>query len=318
MPINSDKPDLWEADVAASVDLYNTWFIGSAPQVFRDARVRTTASVEDAFVHSRDLADITPAVLRAHPDILPTLRMATAPPIARDRLVGLGAIKKNVVMALESGRLPSRMKAPELNRELRSICRTISRLLDRDLLPWLEGGRAPTTQARDRAATIIADRLCGATADPIVRNAQERRQLALIGKFLMRNGYKEKHHAPGVPLSDMEPGTFAFRMNVVVQNERGRRVNIPIDVVIQPKSLRSSRLPVLIEAKSAGDFTNTNKRRKEEATKIRQLKATHGPQVEFLLFLCGYFDSGYLEYEAASGLDWIWEHRIEDLLRLGL
>jgi hypothetical protein len=31
------------------------------------------------------------------------------------------------------------------------------------------------------------------------------------------------------------------------------------------------------------------------------------------LFLCGYFDSGYLGYEAAEGIDWVWEHRISDL-----
>jgi len=96
------------------------------------------------------------------------------------------------------------------------------------------------------------------------------------------------------------------------------KVNVPVDVVIQPKRLRKDRLPVLIEAKSAGDFTNTNKRRKEEATKIHQLQATYGPTVAFVLFLCGYFGSDYLGYEAAEGLDWVWEHRIDDLARLGL
>jgi hypothetical protein len=74
----------------------------------------------------------------------------------------------------------------------------------------------------------------------------------------------------------------------------------------------------LIEAKSAGDFANTNKRRKEEATKIHQLRESYGPDVQLILFLCGYFDSGYLGYEAAEGLDWVWEHRIEDLGQLGI
>lgn len=88
--------------------------------------------------------------------------------------------------------------------------------------------------------------------------------------------------------------------------------------MIQAKRLRKDRLPILIEAKSAGDFTNTNKRRKEEATKIHQLQATHGTTVAFVLFLCGYFGSDYLGYEAAEGIDWVWEHRIEDLAKLGL
>lgn len=78
------------------------------------------------------------------------------------------------------------------------------------------------------------------------------------------------------------------------------------------------RLPVFFEAKSAGDFTNTNKRRKEEAAKISQLRNTYGKRASLNLFLCGYFDSGYLGYEAAENIDWAWEHRIDDLALFGL
>lgn len=61
----------------------------------------------------------------------------------------------------------------------------------------------------------------------------------------------------------------------------------------------------MIECKSADDFANVNKRRKEEATKMQQLKNTFGENVVFDLFLCGYFKSAYLRYEAAEGVDWI-------------
>jgi type II restriction enzyme len=88
--------------------------------------------------------------------------------------------------------------------------------------------------------------------------------------------------------------------------------------VIQPKKAKLPHLPLLIEAKSAGDYTNVNKRRKEEATKVNQLKVTFGDQVVFVLFLCGYFDAAYLGYEAAEGIDWVWEHRIGDLDQLGI
>ena len=93
---------------------------------------------------------------------------------------------------------------------------------------------------------------------------------------------------------------------------------MPIDVVIKRKEAEGDELPVLIECKSAGDSTNTNKRRKEEAMKIEQLRSKYGKNVEFILFLCGYFDSGYLGYEAAEGIDWVWEHRIEDLQKAGI
>jgi hypothetical protein len=111
----------------------------------------------------------------------------------------------------------------------------------------------------------------------------------------------------------MPPGTFTFRMNVPVDLEGGlKRVNIPVDAVIMPGRSKKGSLPVFFEAKSAGDFTNTNKRRKEEAMKMSQLRSTYGRNVRFNLFLCGYFDSGYLGYEAAESIDWVWEHRIDD------
>lgn len=217
---------------------------------------------------------------------------------------------------MEEGKLAARMKAELLEENLTRVCRVISKLLDLDIFPWLDSTKSPTDHERDRASSIVADRLCSAVANPIVRNAQEERQLAMIGDWLEKRGYKRKALPSGRSLTEMEGGTFANRMNLVVG--KVKRVNIPIDVVIQPKRLRVDRLPVLIEAKSAGDFTNTNKRRKEEATKIRQLQDTFGSTVPFVLFLCGYFGSDYLGYEAAEGLDWVWEHRIDDLSKLGL
>ena len=111
----------------------------------------------------------------------------------------------------------------------------------------------------------------------------------------------------------MPAGTFSFHTNIPVKLEGGvKSVNIPIDAVIMPKTAKKGVFPILFEAKSAGDFTNTNKRRKEEAVKMTQLRSTYGKNVQFNLFLCGYFDSGYLGYEAAEGIDWVWEHRIDD------
>ena len=113
----------------------------------------------------------------------------------------------------------------------------------------------------------------------------------------------------------MKPGTYAFRLNVPVRMQnRKHPVNIPVDVAAMPKTGKRGQLPLLIEAKSAGDFTNVNKRRKEEAMKMNLLQRTYGKEVRFILFLCGYFDSGYLGYEAAEGIDWVWEHRPDDLV----
>lgn len=120
----------------------------------------------------------------------------------------------------------------------------------------------------------------------------------------------------------MPPGTFATHMNVPgkQQDNAGnvKIVNIPIDAVVMPRTAAPGSSPLLVEAKSAGDFTHTNKRRKEEATKVAQLRLQYGAVVRFVLFLCGYFDSGYLGYEAAEGIDWVWEHRVDDLAAFGV
>lgn len=348
MTINLNKPDRWKADIKASVDLYNTWFMNFAPQTFRDERIRSSKQVEDALKSTNNLRNITPALLKDHPEVLPMLRMATCPPIARDRLVGLAGVSKNLVKCMEDKEkpaVPPKMPIKRLNEELGRIGDIIARLADKDIFVWLESGDAPADADLHRAATIVADRLCGAQSDPIIRNEQERRQLDEISKWLTARGYRE---VKSTAFDEMNPGTYAFRVNVPValaaeesddleadsdETEEDRTnangdllppgpevlvevatVNIAVDVVIMPRNAKVDDFPLLIEAKSAGDFTNVNKRRKEEAQKIRQLKRHyHDRNVRFGLFLCGYFDSGYLGYAAADGIDWVWEHRIDDL-----
>ena len=318
MTVNANKPERWKADIAQSVDLYNTWFMQFAPEAYRTERVTATQAVEDALQATDYLRNIQPALMRQSPVVLKMLRMATAPPIARDRLSGLANVSKSLIKTMEDKGRVSRRGGAKLDEQLESISRIIARLTDKDIFPWLDGGREPTEAEIYRAATIVADRQCGAATDPIVRNAQEKRQLAMIARWLEGRGYKQIGVGTGTTYQTMPAGSFAFHLNVPGTLENGNTVNITVDAAIKPNDLPSDALPILIEAKSAGDFTNTNKRRKEEATKIAQLRRHHGREVVYVLFLCGYFDSSYLGYEAAEGIDWIWEHRIDDMAELGL
>ncbi|TMC14961.1 MAG: XamI family restriction endonuclease [Chloroflexi bacterium] len=319
MAVNADKTNIWKADIAQSVDMYNDWFVNFAPKVYRETRRRTTEDVENALKWTTNLTNIEPMLLRQFPEILPMLRMTTAPPIARDRLVGLARVSKNLVENMEiDKRLPPKMSSVLIEAELKKIGQIIVRLADRDLFPWLEDNHLPSEKELYRAATIVADRLCGAATDPIIRNAQEQRQLKAISGWLNQRGYKQVSGGNDSSVSDMQLGTYSFRRNVPVTMENERIVKIPIDTVIMPLSAYPSEFPLLIEAKSAGDFTNTNKRRKEEAAKYFQLKRTYCERIRFVLFLCGYFDAGYLGYEASEGIDWVWEHRIDDLTKFGV
>lgn len=321
MAINRTNPDRWKADITQSVNLYNSWFMEFAPKAFRETRLRTATRVEQALIATDNLTKVSPELLKEHPEVLPILRMATCPPIARDRLVGLAGVSKSLVECMEDSsnpRIPPRMAAENLARDLELICSTIKKMADPDIFVWLHRA-APATDAEvSRAATIVADRLCGAVADPIIRNAQEKRQLSAIGQWLQARSYRQ---VEGIAFDAMKAGTYSFRTNVPVSitgDGEPARVNIPVDVVIMPLQAKQGELPLLIEAKSAGDFANVNKRRKEEAQKMTQLKNSYGDDVRFGLFLCGYFDSGYLGYEAAEGIDWVWEHRIDDLALFGL
>lgn len=292
-----------------------------APKAFRETRVFTAKRVEQALQETNYLNSISPAILERHPEVLPILRMSTCPPIARDRLVGLAGVSKSLVQNMEDTDNPHispRMKRTQLIIELQKISDIIRKMADPDVFTWLSDDRNPDETEIIRSATIVADRLCGAVADPIIRNAQEKRQLAAITAILESKGYQLAES--GTRYDEMVAGTFSFHTNVpvFVTGTEGDKVNIPVDVAIMPLSANAGDIPLFIEAKSAGDFTNVNKRRKEEAVKMQQLKNTFGNGVSYSLFLCGYFDSGYLGYEAAEGIDWIWEHRISDLEKLGI
>jgi hypothetical protein len=105
--INADKPHLWKADIAASVDQFNQWFMRFAPEAFRSTRVKTTDHVKAALIATHDLRSLDAATLRENPSALPTLRMCTAPPLAVDRLIGLADSSNNLVGRMGEGKLAS-------------------------------------------------------------------------------------------------------------------------------------------------------------------------------------------------------------------
>ena len=263
MPANNDKTHLWKSDTLESIDFYNDWFLRFAPTTYREQRKLKTIEVAGALTVSDNLRALSPSFLMENPGILPMLRMAAAPPLARDRLVGLAYTTKNLVSCMEgvdgkTPRLPPRMEKAEIDAHVARIVDVLSEVMDRDLFPWLDDmAEQPSEQDIARSASVVADRLCGAAADPIIRNAQEKRQLQAIGSFLQARGYKEISSAEFRDLMAMPLGTYAFRYNVTVGPEKSQ-VNLPLDCVISKHHREPGELPILVEAKSAGDATNTD------------------------------------------------------------
>lgn len=309
MDINRKDPDKWNEDIQKSVLFYNEWFINFAPPTFRKAREDSVLKVNDAFQKFGSKFNLDESVLIANPALLTVLRHMTCPPLASDRLAGLACVPPTIVKSFETAKIREKKRyeyAPKIMKVVRD-------LLDNELISWLDDNKSPSKQKRQLAAFVVSDRLCGTMTDPLIRNEQEKRQIRAITAFLAKKGYVE---ARPMTYKELKPGEYAVHLNLVVRNG-GRVVKMPGDVSVLPRSAKAGDVPILIEAKSAGDFANVNKRRKEEATKVRLLKETYG-DVRFVLFLGGYFDCGYLGFEAAAGIDWIWEHRVSDMEKLGL
>lgn len=305
-PNREKTPDGWGPDIDQSVAEYNDWYMREAPSMWVHARGQGVAEAADAMEVLDDLRDISPESLRSTPAALSVLRMATSPKIARDRFVEFAQVNKSLVTGMERNGVVS-TRIDGVDEGLNRICEFLEPLIDPNLFPWIGEDRAPTADERDKALLVLGERRAGANFDPAFRNAQEARQKELMRSFLESHGFEESAR----PAFEMPSGTFAFGRNVPIPKDSGKDRNLPVDCVIAP---RNASMPLAcVEMKSAGDFTNVNKRRKEEAEKHDSLVAAYGERVVFLLQLFGYFNPGYLTFEAAAGIDWAWDHRLKDL-----
>lgn len=227
MPIDLDKPGRWKMDAAESVNMYNKWFLGFAPKTYAENRLIAAEQVKAALDLTENLTNIQADKLRQYPFLLPVLRMATIPPIARDRLIGLAGVMPHLVECMEIKRsIPPKILPAQLEHELDKIGIVIGQLLDKDICVWLKDGHIPTEVEIYKAAIIIGDRLCGASADPIIRNVQEKRQLQVLKQWLSQRGYIFIESGAGLRFGDIVPGTFSFRLNVPVTRESKLKINI--------------------------------------------------------------------------------------------
>lgn len=330
--INANKPERWNEDTQASILQYNAWFLEYAPSTYRLARGACIDGAHRFLDDTNYLRSLDEKYLWDNPEDLAIARMFCAPPIARERLAGLAQVSKTIVQSMEKGNMPRGKSSGAQRREaIGHIISVLKELIDIQLCPWLKrGGEAvaydiaderlmpgmkeekiPLDREVEIASCVAGDRLCSSRTDPLIRNAQELRQLSKLDEYLDERGYSLVSD-PSIQAFDMKPGTYSHHKNVSMYKNAidaaDGMVNTPVDMAIMPFN---SDQPVLIECKSAGDATNTNKRRKEEDAKVAQLRGTYG-DITLYLFLCGYFESTYLGYEAANHMDWVWEHRIND------
>lgn len=301
-----NDPSAWDPDIAQSVSEYDDWYLSESPGMFAAARGRAVVEAANAMDATADFAKFDADSLIAHPGALFVARMSVSPPMARDRFVGFSGANKSLVTTMErNGVIPA--KARRVQMQLQVMCDFLAPLLDPGLFCWLAENRPPTAAERDKALVVIGERLASAFYLPTLRNAQEGRQKEAMRAYLEGEDFEES----SALAFEMPPGTFGFGRNVRVVREDGEPQNLPVDCVVSP--LDASLPLACVELKSAGDFTNVNKRRKEESDKHDALTRTHGDRAVFLLQLFGYFGRSYLGFEASAGIDWAWDHRLSDL-----
>ena len=197
MPINSDKTQLWKADVAQSIDFYNDWFLRFAPGTYRKQRVIRTKEVHTAFEKTDNL---------------------------------------------------------------------------------------------------------------------ETQQYGMLTRWLLYRGYKQiASDACGCPKA-MPADSFSFCCTSSTGKKK-TSVN-PTYCIVKPADTGKMCPHVIIEAKSSENISSSIRSAKRDARKFATFKEHLEKNVQFILLLCGYFDGYYLGPQAAEGIDWVWQHRLDDLKHL--
>lgn len=308
--MNSKSPESWEADrVLAKEEIIN-WLAEATSTAHSRSIIET--KITESFALLESSQDLFAAII-AKPSILTALRALTRRDIGTSQIATFLGVGTSMFEAIEREEKPVKQIASKVEELLRKE-------LDESLAPWILEARKPTDAERTRSVIVAADRILRRSTSTELRYKHEPRQLGKLENFLKRCGYSEVQGTNITdPRRDMKQGTFAFRVNIDGTTVDGVTLKQNVDTLIMPTSKSGNFLPIFLEAKSMTDEVNPNKRQKEEAQKVDNVRRrwqTSDEKLNFVLLLGGTVPRRYLEVEAGSGLDWIWEHRVQDLSAL--
>jgi len=303
---NATEAD-WQAQIDRSRETYDAYYRTNAPGEYRRVFAIALDLATSILERTNCLREDVEAVITADPTLLRALRNACVPPLAADRLENLAKVAGNYCDCEKDGRL--RGSTDDLAR----VAQVVEDFANPELqLLHDEHGIALAAQLM---APIIANRLF----DAWFRNSLESTQQEKLRAFLKPLGYEENKDAKGMwAVPDiglhMKAGEFSFGRSVVYQDGRPRK--LPIDCILMP--LDASKPPLLLELKSAGDETNTNKRGNEENQKATKLANTYpGVPYIYAVDLWGYFGLQYAR-TVSEHMDFVWDDDLANLHDLGV
>ena len=286
--LNSDKTNLWDSDRSTAKDEIFRWLAENAvgfekrPQLEADVRKKLKIASQHQSLEQAISGDI---------ELLPILRALTKRDVGIAQMALYLDIGITTYEKMENGLLTnmSSLKGTTISSLLEKVATQLSLELDYGIVGWLSNSNFgnPTDSEIDRCAIIAADRILKRRASTILRYEHEPRQLKRLTAYLNNLGFNE---IPGKnivdPVNDMPQGTYSFRVNVEGEMVQGGRLRQSVDVLVKPHSKSKKILPIFIEAKSMTDEVNPNKRQKEEAQKVDNMRrrwAGSGHALNFLL-----------------------------------
>jgi hypothetical protein len=185
------------------------------------------------------------------------------------------------------------------------VCAVLSQLLDRELFGWLDQGRPAATTERRFAATLVADRRCEAIGEQILRQAERQRQAGALMRWLDKAGYQDH---PGPPTELPRGGYLVGPVGVEGINVLGERL---VNAVIRPASGAGNGRLVVVKAVPRTAASSASGTTSAHAAQLRTNRVV-------TVLLIGVADRKFLHQVASAGLDWVWEHRLDDLSLVGL
>ena len=308
--MNAKSSENWESDrVVAKEEIIDWLAINTST---KNSRSRLEDQITSLLGELSILNSVEKAIVK-DPRILTSLRSLTRRDIGTSQIATFLGVGTSMYEAIERAEKP-------VAQILSGIVSLLEKELDESLAPWIVEKRSPTKDEMSRSVIVSADRILKRSTSTELRYKHEPRQLDKLKEYLDSKGYSEVN-GTGIsdPRKDMEPGSYAFRVNIDGLTIDGVTLKQNVDTLIMPFSKTTGLLPIFLEAKSMTDEVNPNKRQKEEAQKVDNVRRkwqNKSEKLNFVLLLGGTVPRRYLEVEAGSGLDWIWEHRVNDLDKL--
>ncbi len=234
---------------------------------YREAFARTLQVVRQLFRQTRDLLDLgTGDTLAMHPELLPSARYLSGPPVSADDLNTLAGSRVSARKRLE----------PELAR---LAAAGVEAALDGERFPWMFASprRAPTDAERELACRWTAGLQTVEEIKTARRGESSRRQQRAVDDLLRRHQFSAAAPRPISLIDDLARGEFS-RESLVA----GTKCDVPV-------RLRDGRL-LLIECKVSNSETNSVKRLNRECGgKSRVWLAAFGVQAIPAAVLAGVF-----------------------------